>query len=165
MNIFATSPCPMMSAQWLDNSRVNKMVLESGQMLSLRLIQSGELKVGDLDIAGFPRLGLAHESHPCVLWIKERPENYDWLAAHFIALLEEKQLRFGRPHSYEKFRSAFQPAGIWLEARDFTQCVDDSCRHSDPHLGHRTNLRRKWAQDKRAPRWTNRLAPYWSGMR
>ena len=34
MNIFALDKCPMQSAQWLDDIRKNKMILESAQMLS-----------------------------------------------------------------------------------------------------------------------------------
>lgn len=41
MNIFATDPCPIKSAQFLDDKRVIKMILESAQMLCTALHQLG----------------------------------------------------------------------------------------------------------------------------
>ena len=47
MNIFALDKCPMQSAQWLDDIRKNKMILESAQMLStaVRLLSGKPIEV------------------------------------------------------------------------------------------------------------------------
>ena len=64
MNIFATSSNPKACAEYLDNKRVNKMILESAQMLSCTLnadvvkylIEKRRVDVNKPDLGEYPLL-------------------------------------------------------------------------------------------------------------
>src|SRR5690606_6349536 len=87
MNIFATSYCPLRSAQALDDKRLNKMILETLQMLFMALDSHG---VGNLPY----KSNKAHMKHPCTLWVASNYYNYLWTLDHFISLLNERKFRF-----------------------------------------------------------------------
>lgn len=133
MNIFVTSPCPIESAQYLDNSRVNKMILESCQMLftalsyhNIKAFSVGEYtpikykvcdvtsmtlveKVGKKAKKAYYLKGIrvcapTHPGHPATIWTKETKSNYIWLYKHYMALCQEKLKRTGKAHSYEQYK-------------------------------------------------------------
>lgn len=92
MNIFVTSNDPFESAKYLDDKRVNKMILESVQMLSTALILKG------IDAP----VKISHVNHPCSVWCRSTRENYLWLCDHLEGLLNEKSKRYHKEHSYRK---------------------------------------------------------------
>lgn len=110
MNIFVTDKCPIKSAKNLDDKRVQKMAVESAQMLSTAIFWNG-----------FPSLMNEHTpeifeerkkmayslgiyapyspNHKCNLWVKKTKGNYLWLLNHFSALCEEYEKRTGYEHA------------------------------------------------------------------
>lgn len=89
MNIFVLSEDPIEAAQMMCDKHVVKMILESGQMLCAAHPE-GE--------APWKR---THYNHPCTVWTRTSSANYEWLAAHGLALCEEYTRRYGRRHASE----------------------------------------------------------------
>lgn len=146
MNIFVTSPCPVESAEALDDKRVVKMVLESAQMLSMWLNERG-----------LPAPYRAtHRNHPCTQWVMQNNANAAWLYRHFVALCHEYTKRYGKIH-----KCALQPHWVPLMGLDQTSQPDDfvNCttyRDCPVHVAYQNYLNDKWDSDKRAPTWYRR---------
>ena len=89
MQIFVTDKDPNLAVKWLDDRRLNKMIVETVQILSHSF--NGPYK-------------LTHKHHPCVKWSLESQENRNWLVQYLVALYNERVLRTGKGHlSYAKF--------------------------------------------------------------
>jgi hypothetical protein len=158
MNIFASSKCPKLSANFLDNSRVNKMILETAQILSTVLRLNG---IND------PRLyKITHKSHPSILWTNTSLGNFKWLVEHFRALGEVKLQRTGKGHAtYARFESGLVfidlvgQTTLKGELTPFSnnaanQSIGVSYKHlTDTTEAYRLYLRDRWAIDKRKPKW------------
>ena len=74
MNIFVVDKNPMRAARALCDIHVNKMIVESMQMLTTALKQSGLLAPDELPFRkdGITRYsGNAHPHHPCTKWVGE----------------------------------------------------------------------------------------------
>lgn len=111
MNIFCSSPDPFESAKFLDNKRVVKMVLETCQLLSTAINVTG----------GIGPYRTTHLNHPCSIWVRENRSNYDWTVQHFIALLEEYTLRYGKTHKCQQYLEMFQARRIVFKPGSLTQ--------------------------------------------
>lgn len=113
MNLFVLSECPVEAAQLQCNAHVNKMIVESAQMLSTahRMLDGtpikGPSKSGKRTSTHYihpdPKLDhilykAVHYHHPCTVWTMTSTGNYDWHYKHFIALSEEFQFRYGNEH-------------------------------------------------------------------
>ena len=125
MNIFALDPCPVKSAQYLDDKRVIKMILESAQLISTAIRGTGvevtevlgetyqdighdgvlsnrrrpsKWFLKDTDIQLFKP---THPNHPSTLWTAKSRHNADWLYRHAMALCIEYTNRFGKIHKTE----------------------------------------------------------------
>jgi len=154
MNIFVTSYCPIESAKFLDDKRVNKMCLESAQMLSTALRTLG---------CEDERLYKStHKNHPSCVWVRQSDMNFVWLLAHFEALLDEYEKRRGREHGCSRLLAAFYANIDWLpvgELTDFANCAANSSlglsyKHvDDVRLAYQLYLADRWETDKRAPTW------------
>ena len=90
MNIFVLDENPSLAAQYQCDKHVVKMVLETAQLLSTVHHFYGTAT----DVMYKP----THRNHPCSKWLLESRNNYDWLAAHFHALLHEYEYRYGKFH-------------------------------------------------------------------
>lgn len=90
MNIFATSSDPVKAAQYLDDRRLVKMVLETGQLLSGALYKLGYWKAC--------LYKPTHLNHPCTIWARKSRGNFLWLVRHGQALAGEYEYRFLREH-------------------------------------------------------------------
>ncbi len=131
MNIFVTDPCPIKSAQTLSDKLVNKMLVETGQLLC-----------GALQLKGFTtttpyQMSKSQLGHPATKWASECSENFNWLLAHFEALNKEYMLRskkecgvgahtsFIKVYDFAKMHSdVFEPKG----ELKFILCFDDKHR-------------------------------------
>jgi hypothetical protein len=91
MNIFLTDPCPRQCAINLDDKRVNKMLLETAQLLSAGLVLRSR------------RLGLespkglyknTHINHPCAVWTRSSRAAFCWMLEHGFALADEYAYRY-----------------------------------------------------------------------
>ena len=115
LNIFYVDSDPIEAAQSLVDKHVVKMILESAQLLSTahRIIDGREIegvsKSGRkarrwiLDDAREPVLYTAtHVNHPSAIWARTSILNYNWLADHFFALLNEYTYRYDKHHKDRK---------------------------------------------------------------
>lgn len=98
MNIFVVHPDPAVSASVLDDLRLNKMILETAQLLSgaARLL----FKVDNKDIPALYKL--THQNHPCSIWARANYTNFAWLLQYFDHLAQEKIRRSKVEHLSHK---------------------------------------------------------------
>lgn len=161
MNIFCTSKCPIKSAQFLDDVRVNKMILETAQILSTVLREAG--------ITDSRLYKSTHKQHPVVKWTGSTLGNFKWLVEHFRALSEEKLARTGKEHSTairfqygEVFSQLVNDSSLVGELQGFVNCaannsVGVSYKHiEDTTQAYQLYLRDRWKKDKRQPKWSRK---------
>lgn len=156
MNLFVTSLSPTLAAQSLDNKRLNKMILETAQLLCTELSRRG-----------YPMpYKPTHQSHPVTLSLQHDPTLL-WAGVYFEALHTEYVYRFLKTHaSYTTCASDFRArlpfnvpgspifancARNQMHALDFTHHpVPESYQHY---------LSARW--NRESPLWTGRKAPDW----
>ena len=152
MNIFAISSDPIQCAQALDDKRLNKMIVETCQILcaALHLTNRGSQSL----------YKAAYLRHPIVLWATGDERNYAWLYRHLLALFEERSFRTGK----RDHRSARLIPELGLHVcADADPAAFENCTAyktvKDVHAAYRQTLCDKWQNDSQPPRWTNRGAP------
>lgn len=113
MNIFVLDESPVISAQMMCDRHINKMVIESAQMLSTvhRMLDGTPVKRpsksgkttqtyytfgDDRDDAFYLAV---HKYHPCTVWTAASKANYEWHYEHFIALGDEFKYRYKKDHA------------------------------------------------------------------
>lgn len=114
MNIFILDKDPVKAAQLQCDKHVVKMVLESAQMLSTahRMLDGHVEKrpsvSGKRMVNYWAHPDAEHENtlykavhfkHPCTEWTMRSNNNYNWHYTHFLALCDEYEYRYGKPHS------------------------------------------------------------------
>lgn len=93
MNIFFINEEPQVCADFLDDKRVVKMILENCQMLSTVL--GGPYKP-------------THRNHPCTLWVGESYENAKWLIEYTHCLLQRYTKVYNKVHKCESLMPHFE---------------------------------------------------------
>jgi len=93
MNLFATFPCPIQSARFLDQKRKIKMTLESMQLLCTAINLNG----------GTSPYKTTHKNHPVAVWARQTKANYKWVLRHFIALCREYTKTTGKIHKCQTY--------------------------------------------------------------
>jgi Pyrimidine dimer DNA glycosylase len=159
MNIFAVSTDPATCARALDNRRLVKMVLETGQLLSVGRAAHG------LSSPYKP----THANHPVAIWVRANRANLNWTFALLKALAAEFEFRFGKEHkTWLAFRH-FGPDHV-PEAGARRTPFQNSARNLAIGLdfsdikpttkAYRAYLKAKW--DAEAPSWGPRRPPRWA---
>lgn len=155
LNIFVISLDQKECAEALDDLRLNKMIVETAQLLSTAMRECGHV--------GNDIYKSTHRNHPCAIWARESSENYKWLLLYMSDLVEERLNRTGRPHkSYTIFNalcggSKLVPQG---PLTPFTNC--STYKQIDTLDAYKLTLKDKWAADKRPPKWTKTGKPSWA---
>ena len=111
MNIFYTDLDPNIAAMNMVDKHCVKMILETCQLLSTahRIIDGveyvGQSKSGRKarrwrlpDERDTVLYSATHINHPSAVWCRQSNNNYNWLFAHFIALLNEYTYRYDKNH-------------------------------------------------------------------
>ena len=156
MNIFVPSSCPVACAEYLDDKRVVKMILETAQLLST----AHHLNNTTLDCSKIYKP--THANHPCAVWVREAVGNYRWTWLHLQALCNEYTNRYKRIHKTE-----LDMLNILHTAPDipdtgatpFVNCAAnkdlglDFKSLSDVHTAYSMYLENRWRTDKRKPTW------------
>ena len=187
MNIFATSPCPVESARFLDDKRVNKMILESAQMMAThyriekgfkaKIIQWSPKKsryfivdydyVVDSDVKieeGVYKIGpvykVSHKNHPCSLWVRSTRANYDWLFEHYISLIFEYHSRSGgKDHKTDRTMTPYLREFYTGNSPRHEAFVNCSTyKNEEVHQAYRMTLFDKWDSDSQPPKWNGLTA-------
>lgn len=152
MNVFVTSECPIACAKVLDDKRVNKMIVESAQLLSTAARTHLGAEVCN-------ELGLykaTHQRHPCTLWAAGSKRAYTWLLRHLDALIVEYKGRYGshKEHATARLLAPLNraladiPEGRW---EGFVNCT--AYKDEEVTLAYQLCLSDKWENDKRTPLW------------
>lgn len=151
MNIFITSDDPESCAIALDDRRVNKMCLETAQLLCAAVILNG----------GEAPYRLTHINHPCSVWARTALPNFKWLRLHGLYLCREYTFRFHREHACESVISGLSTP----ELPDSPLAFTFNCSGFDylPTVfeNYRERMREKWRTDDMPPRWTGTNPPEW----
>lgn len=159
MNIFFSDRCPQQAARNLDDLRLNKMILESCQLMSTAYTQVTGL-------AGPYKP--THQHHGCTKWVAASREHFIWLSDHTLYMLDEFAYRRGRDNymhgCYHVWHKLAQPEYYRrIEAHGWTDPPNCTAfKHIDDVVdAYRYCLVHKWYNDERLPRWTNRGKPVW----
>lgn len=165
MNIFAVSREPHECAKYLDDKRLNKMLLETMQILSTALY----IRNDALDIRKtYPFLYKpTHKHHPCVKWASANYQNWHWLMRLGYHYMLERQKRFpDRDHKCYKVAQSMLniPYGKMLPYANEISPFQNSARNAelgidfshidDVCLAYRMYLDARWQTDKVKPVWT-----------
>jgi len=171
MNLFVSSFCPRESAQFLDDKRVGKLLMEANQLLSLAIkLHHDQPFPRDHIGPGLVCDGFAHQNHPVSIWVRKTRSNFDWTSQHAFALSEEFTHRFGKEHaSGHRTSVIFEwrenvPEGPLTEFQNSAKNASvgvDMSHHPVPE-SYRAYLDARWEGDARPPKWTNRGQPEWS---
>lgn len=169
MNIFLTSFNTKIAASHLDDLRLNKMILETAQLLS------GAYKhlFGDHELL----YKQTHINHPCSIWSRKNVDTYSWLVDYFNAIAQEKFKRdiFVKGNSskyhksyvrlFELFNSKKVNSYLGEIAAGF---FDFNCTEfkngSGVRSAYQKQMIQKWNSDIRPPKWTsyNKLPDFYS---
>ena len=177
MNIFILSEDPVRAAQAQCDKHVVKMPLESAQMLSTvhRLLDGIETKrpsksgkrilpywelTDNLEELVYK---VAHPKHPCTIWSMLSSENYEWHYEHFIALCNEFELRYKKPHlSFTKLADFLKnkPKNLIKGAlTPFAQAMPDECKDTDAVTAYKSFYNKykrefaTWDRGRQQPNW------------
>ena len=154
MNIFFTSTDPVECAQALDDKRLVKMPVESGQMLSSAIARHG----------GIPVYRVAWTKHPCTLWSGDSRENFEWHLEHLKAMNDEFVQRYGKDHgSFLACYQLLKDQVHTIPSLGLTSFPNCSLRKDIQEVteAYRLGFAIKWKNDKRPPKWTKRGQPAW----
>lgn len=175
MNIFATTPDPHTSAAALCDRRVNKMILESAQLLSAAIHAEPRFSKLAPHVYHMPA-GSHWQKHPCTIWTKAHPHNAHWLLAHLQGLINEYQYRYERHHPTEQLLPYFYEVderltqGHTAQPAEFANCTSSAIAKYDfrtqpVHTAYRLALMTKWLRldpsKGLTPRWGRRGPPEW----
>ena len=150
MNIFILDTNPETAAEMHCDKHVNKMILESAQMLSTVL--DGPYKP-------------THKNHPCTLWVAESQYNARWLWTLACFLNWEYKLRYNKDVDHKSWDvikdREFQARIDALPDVGFTPFAlampDEFKAIKDPVQAYRAYYRSKpfasWDKGREAPDW------------
>jgi hypothetical protein len=153
MNIFVTNSCPKLSAIYLDDKRLNKMILETVQILSTALTIKGYTAP----------YRPTHKNHPCVKWVLESEANFNWLHSHGTELYNEFKYRFGRNHKSGEILKKIDIFETKEKITPFVNCARNKTLGIDySHIentleAYKMYLNDRWKKDKIIPKWTNKI--------
>lgn len=189
MNIFFTSPFLSECARALDDKRLNKMIVESSQMIStaIRLEHgtTGNLFTRSLKCknnypyclpeewtGSYYRQGeidlVTHPNHPCTIWTRENNHQFNYHILLLNCMLQEYKHRFHKFHGcgnkVDTFVSYLQgECHVNEMIHPATYIPNCSGYEPDPDVftAYRKSMLDKWENDSRTPTWTNREPPEW----
>jgi hypothetical protein len=174
MNVFVVSCSPIESAQMLPDKLVNKMIVESCQMLAV-IYSKWYHNWGTIpkkDGTPYATAKGAFRNHPCTVWAAESEPNLAWLIKHGLALCDEFEYRYKKPHASLKslklaeeiFKlNTGRTLECWREVKKFTRAMPDGLKYDttiDDIEAYRQYMNTKsWASDnyvrcpERKPIW------------
>lgn len=164
MNLFLLDEDPVKAAQYQCDKHINKMVVESGQLLSVshRIVD----KIDEFHPLNNVLYRATHANHPSAKWTMESGSNYDWHYQHFVALCDEYTHRYKKKHLTDtKLRDILKnrPKNI----PDIGLTPFKLGMHLEPHQiieGDMVETYRNFymtKQDRFNMKWTNREIPEW----
>lgn len=169
MNIFYTSTDPYECAKHLDDKRLNKMIVESAQILST--VARLSLPQEQCDFLKVYKA--THIHHPCVKWAASSLANFNLLENILTSYILEYKYRFDKLHGCRQVHLAVNAAGmaLWPNTPSYSmgfateppKCFHPLVPRDLPATkGYQETLRLKWVNDVREPKWTKRDKPFFA---
>lgn len=160
MNIFAVDKCPNISAIALCDQHVNKMILETAQMLSYVSHRYGHHSI-------YKATG-PHKNHPCTVWAGNSYDNWLWLVNHGLALEKEKLFRTGKGHKSADVIRFYRDEECSPDKKlsgltPFALAMPDIYKQSCPHQSYIDFYlkEKQFFKNNKRPTWTKRSPPSW----
>lgn len=149
MNIFWLDTDLRKNAEALCDKHINKMIIESAQMLST------VNRLNGLD-EGYK---LAHQNHPCTKWVGESLYNWKLLKLMAYHMNEEYYYRYLKPHaSYEIIKRLHEPAIKDIGLTTPPLCMPDKYKteniieaYRNYYMGDKSDIA-KWKHSEK-PEW------------
>jgi len=146
MNLFVTSLSPKQAVKSLDTKRLNKMILETAQMMStaLRCYHCSDSQL----------YKKTHENHPVSIWVRETKANYMWTLTYLVSAIEEYFNRRGVVHKSHQLVNIFWenmkliPDGNFT---DFANCTP--FKGLDVLKAYKLTLIEKWLMSENTITW------------
>lgn len=138
MQLFIVSANPLECAEFLDDKRVIKIILESAQMISTAIGK------------GYKPCFL---NHPCNVWIREDPVHLSWVYRYFLSLVYVYKKRYNKVHkAFRELNTIFKEnIKVYDEEPKRFANVTQHKDVDDVFLAYHMELRDKWLKDKRPP--------------
>ena len=178
MNIFILDYDPRKAAQMVCDKHVNKMIIESGQMLSTahrmldgtperRPSKSGKT-MQQYYAFGDERDDLyylaVHKYHGCTKWTMESKANYEWHYDHFCGLVDEFKHRYGKDHKtfsvlgqmLSKTPKSIPDIGLtpfYQAMTHYPMCFHEDAVTAYRNYYHAAKNFAKWEKTRPAPSW------------
>lgn len=152
MNIFVLDTSIPLCARYHCDRHVNKMILESVQILCTVLNERGHATP----------YKSTHRKHPCVCWVDQSYDNFAWLVELADALNGEYRFRYQRDSDHASITVLNEIRDVRYESRgltEFAQAMPDQYKVSgDAVAAYRAFY---LGEKSRFARWTRRPAPGW----
>lgn len=171
MNIFVVSDDVYECALALDDRRLNKMILETAQLLCTSIVYAPWFNADQ-----YPNLyAPTHSVHPCTQWAMNNPCNWMWLYSLWLSYIIEWEYRKPNNPEHKTFTRLCTPLAS-IAGRLATLCMERNSvrtpfvnctefKHVDNTFeAYRRQLNKKWKVDtinQRFPKWTRRDKPEW----
>lgn len=161
MNIFVFDEDPHKAAMWLDDVRQNKMILETAQLLSTAIQESG-------NSGNYSVYKSTHKNHPCTKWVMKSRGNYSWTVSYLHQLGQirnpsHKSLQLlSYFKDYEHFGEFEQEERTPFAncARNLDQLLDFTYV-KDTFSAYRSYISERWKRDTIKLSWNYGQQPDW----
>jgi hypothetical protein len=179
MNIFILDQDPKIAAEYHCDKHVNKMIIESLQILGsthwhLNGIQQKKqiVALGEsaLDMwKNFPRIvddkikpyGIGFVNHPSTKWTRESKENLEWLISMTHGLLDQYAIRYKKESASRKTLEWFEkniPSPASSKLTPFYQALPEAIQDEDPVHAYRLYYA-SWKEY--FAKWKTGVPPWW----
>ena len=159
MNIFYTSKCPIKCAEFLNDTRINKMIIETAQLLSSGLIRNGYASDDDGLYKVIP------QGKELAQWAVANKKQYKWMMEHLVALNYEYRSRYNKINDHKTFEKLFEklvyywplmPDGEFVDPPNWTEnkSLGINYKHiKNTRKAYKMYLEKRFETDKRIPTW------------
>jgi hypothetical protein len=165
MNIFVLHTDPQLAALYHCDQHVNKMIVESAQMLSVAVHQRPEFA----SIRKYV-MKQAYENHPCTVWTRERHANMLWLCQMATELENQRCGTNARENAASSVirvvqEAVLEVAGVYNAPSRFIFCGPEDLRKQEEYsvvTRYRALYVRKmqaWAAEKHKMSYKGRPLP------
>ena len=173
MNIFYLDDDPHIAAQYLHDVHVNKMLIETCQILitNNRCLGDDFSKWGDYVKYRTEPYKSTHVNHPCCKWARFSVSNYAWLLGHGEALAAEFKFRHNKKHKCEQVirylmsvlicNKISGPSYMTPPVLCMPQKFEVPTGIVDSYRNYYNEAKFKDKNGKRIDVWTKREKPFW----
>ena len=168
MNIFHLDTDAEISARYLCDKHIPKMLLETCQMLSTAVRN----QINNLADDVYPVYKSAYPRHPMTIWVGDCWGNFSWTLRHGQEINKQYQYRFGKIHKSEQVLDVIEALRFTLEKSfgndlgftDPPRCMPDTykwCEHYTDsykeYYYHDKQYFAKWDKGVPKPFWFRRM--------